>query len=267
MIIGVCIRAKNEQKIICDWVKHYLNLGFDKIFIYDNLSVPSIEESLKENNLLQDNVSIKIDTFPHSNQPVIYQECLDENKDLDWLFLCDADEFLWLKKGTIKEFLSKFSPDTSTVLINWLVYGSSNLAKYDKNKTVFEQFTYREEYQHFWNNFVKSFIRPKLNDKIGNVHITYHPDFKTRDIYHNILDTENLNLCDNKDKNLGSNSDVLLVHYMTLDFESMNQKFYRNHNGSLIPKNDHKYSLEWYRTPQYGFLDNVQDRRMIKYCQ
>ena len=32
MLIGVCIRAKNEQKIICDWVNHYLKLGFDKIY-------------------------------------------------------------------------------------------------------------------------------------------------------------------------------------------------------------------------------------------
>ena len=48
MKIGVCIRAKDEQKIICDWVRHYLNLGFDKIFIYDNMSKPSIENTLKE---------------------------------------------------------------------------------------------------------------------------------------------------------------------------------------------------------------------------
>ena len=37
MKIGVCIRAKNEQKIINDWVAYYLQLGFDKIIIYDNL--------------------------------------------------------------------------------------------------------------------------------------------------------------------------------------------------------------------------------------
>ena len=59
MRIGVCIRAKNEQKIICDWVNHYLKLGFDKIFIYDNMSEPSIESSLQEKNLLNEKVIIK----------------------------------------------------------------------------------------------------------------------------------------------------------------------------------------------------------------
>ena len=43
---------------------------------------------------------------------VLYDFCstidniADQNKDLDWILLCDADEFLWIKEGTIKEFLS-----------------------------------------------------------------------------------------------------------------------------------------------------------------
>lgn len=143
MKIGVCIVAKNEQKIICDWVSHYLKLGFDKIFIYDNMSEPSIESSLKEKNFVNDKIFIEIDTVKYSNQTVNYQKCINENKDLDWLLLCDADEFLWLKEGTIKDFLSIFSENTCSILINWLVYGTGNLQKYDKNKSVFKQFTMR----------------------------------------------------------------------------------------------------------------------------
>ena len=33
MKIGVCIRARDEQKIISTWVKYYIQLGFDKIVI------------------------------------------------------------------------------------------------------------------------------------------------------------------------------------------------------------------------------------------
>ena len=58
MKIGVCIRAKNEQKIIVDWTKHYLLLGFDRIIIYDNMSEPSIETTLKKSNILLDNIII-----------------------------------------------------------------------------------------------------------------------------------------------------------------------------------------------------------------
>ena len=66
--IGVCIRAKDEQNIISDWTKHYLNLGFDKIIIYDNLSEPSIYETLNNNNLINEKVIINIDTKKVTNQ-------------------------------------------------------------------------------------------------------------------------------------------------------------------------------------------------------
>ena len=134
---------------------------------------------------INEKIFIKYDVVKHSNQPVIYQECIDKNKDLDWILLSDCDEFLWLKEGTIKDFLSKFSEDTCTILINWLVYGTSNLEKYDNNKTVFNQFTLREEYGHFWNIFVKSFVRPKLIKKFGNVHVTYNKKYKVCNIYGN----------------------------------------------------------------------------------
>jgi hypothetical protein len=163
MKIGVCIRAKDEI-IINDWVNYYLKLGFDKIIIYDNMSNPSLKETIN----YSDKVEILIDTFAYSNQPVIYQECINNNKDLDWLLLCDADEFIYCKEN-IKNFLSQFSEDTCTILINWLVFGTSGLQVFDKSKTVFEQFKKRENYSHFWNIFVKSFIRPKLIENVGNV--------------------------------------------------------------------------------------------------
>ena len=241
-----------------------LKLGFDKIFIYDNMSEPTIESSLQEKNLVNDKVFIKIDTVQHSNQPVIYQECIDQNKHLDWLLLCDADEFLWIKEGTIKEFLSKFSEDTCTVLINWLVYGTSNLQTYDRNKTVFEQFIFREDYNHFWNRFVKSFIRPKLIEKIGNVHVTCNKNYKIGNVYNNNIMIENSKTCENLDKNLNDNTPLVLTHYMTLDFESMQHKFKRNHDGWLLEKNCNKYSLEWFKSEPYGFKDNVKDLRMIE---
>jgi hypothetical protein len=268
MKIGVCIRAKNEQKIICDWVNHYLKLGFDKIFIYDNMSEPTIESSLKEKNLLNDKVFIKIDTFDHwGGQTIIYQECVDQNKDLDWLLLCDADEFLWLKEGTIKDFLSKYSEDTCTILINWLLYGTSKLQTYDKTKSVFEQFTLREEYNHFWNKFVKSFVRPNLIEIFGNVHITYNSNYKVCNIYNNILSIINdPNKCDHRDNNLNDNSPIVLVHYMTLDFESMLKKYKKSHGTKgYLSDVDNKYSLEWYKSEIYGFKDNIKDLRMNKY--
>lgn len=262
MKIGVCIRAKNEHKIICDWVKHYLDLGFDKIFIHDNLSEPSIETTLLDKNLLNEKVFIKIDTYPHAGQAPVCQETLNNNKDFDWILLCDADEFLWIKEGTIKDFLSRFTDDTCTVLINWLVYGTSNLKTYDRNKTVFEQFTRRNKYSNFWNVFVKSFVRPNLIEKFGTVHITTNIKYKAKNIYGETVNVSKEGKCDNRDRKLSDNSPVVLVHYMTLDFESMLEKYKRNHEGWILCKEDDKYSLDWYNRAFKE--DDVEDLRMIK---
>ena len=36
MRVYLCALAKNEHLYINEWVKHYIDMGFDKIFIYDN---------------------------------------------------------------------------------------------------------------------------------------------------------------------------------------------------------------------------------------
>ena len=265
MKIGVCIRAKDEDKIIVDWVRHYIKLGFDRIIIYDNLSQNPIKKILDKKNLLITNkIKVFIDDIPYSNQPIIYQKAIDRNKDLDWLLLCDADEFLWIKDGNIKDFLSKYHDDVCTVLINWLVYGTSKLEKYDTSKTIFEQFIYRERYNHFWNRFVKSFVRPKLIEKFGNVHITINDKYKTNNVYNetvqvNYKDKLKCDLIDNKFSN---NTPLLLIHYMTLDFESMKQKYIRNHEGKLLEETCNKYSIEWYNCDTYGFKELEKDIRI-----
>ena len=272
MKIGVCIRAKDEQKLICDWVSHYLHLGFDRIIIYDNLSCPPLLDTLGPAGLLRDQVIVKIDDAKTNNQGRIYQESIDQNKDLDWLLLCDADEFLWIRHGarggtSIKRFLSFFPNDCCTVVINWLVYGTGGLQTYDESKTVFEQFVRRERYAHFWNRFVKSFVRPQLISQFVNVHVTQHPSYKVCDVNRRVLEPRPKQWF--LDPTLSDATPVVLVHYMTLDYESMRMKEKRNHDGVLLLKNDPKYSLTWYHNGyswgDTGFKDDVVDHRMVAY--
>ena len=119
MKIGACIRVKDEQNIICDWVRYYLHIGFDKLIIYDNKSYPCVEKTLTNSNLYDKNrIELIIDNFEGNGQHIVYQEAIENNKELDWLLLCDADEFIYIKNGNIKEFLNTFSTDTCTILIN-----------------------------------------------------------------------------------------------------------------------------------------------------
>ena len=92
MKVGVCLRIKDEY-FINEFIAHYILLGFDTIFIYDNLSNPSVDSIL--NPKLKDKVKIKIDDNIITNQHTCYTECINQNKNYDWIFLCDADEFLY----------------------------------------------------------------------------------------------------------------------------------------------------------------------------
>ena len=267
MYIGVCIRIKDEQKIICDWIKYYLTLGFDKIIIYDNNSFPSIEETLTSKNLYDKNyIEIILDNSEGNYQHIVYQKCIENNKQLDWLLLCDADEFLYITNGNIKNFLDKFSNDTCTVLINWVVFGSSKNIKFDLTKTVFQQFTMREDYNHFWNHFPKSFIRPKLIENFGNVHTTSNLNYKTKNVYNEEIFYRNYPF-DNEiiDKKLSDNTPVIIIHYMTLDLESMVLKREKNmKHGIGLDIYNPKYTLNWYFNNKIqGFKDNNEDLRML----
>lgn len=270
MKIGVCAKIKNEQKTICDWVRYYLKLGFDKITIYDDMSVPSVKDTLNDNDLLINGV-VDVLLYENSNtehgQEVNYLEFCKNNKHLDWALLCDGDEFLYSKENDIKKYLSNFSDDTCTILVNQLLFGTSKNKKYDESKTIFEQFTKREPYNHVDSKFVKSMVRPKLISDIKTPHIAYNKKYKVVGVYNNELNKRPINksrgyLCEYKDENISEETPLVIFHYMTLDFDSMEKKRQRNEKAGhwstewvRIPTGI-KYSVEWYNEV---FSDSEED--------
>ena len=273
MKIGVVIRSRDEDRIICDWVKHYKYLKFDKIIIFDMNSHNLIEEQLRKKNLYfgEDLIVIR------KNYYVDFPNCLiKENynlfNDLDWLLLCDNDEFLHIDKNiSVKDFLSNFGENVSTILINWVTFGTSKRNNYDYSKSVFEQFYMRENYNSFWNKFVKSFIRPKLFiNKIDNFssHIIKHNDYIISNVYNeNISKCLEKDNCSYIDNNLSDNTPAILIHFMTLDFENMTEK--RNKYITANINIQQRYTKDWYYgiiDPVQGFKDNNLDKRFFKYA-
>jgi hypothetical protein len=266
MLIGVFVRVCDEDKIICDFVKHYLFLNFDKIIIYDYNSQKHVKDTLSENNLIDSKIIIKRKNVYIENTS--YIEGINENKDLDWLLICDCDEFLYIKDNNIKKFLSQFSEDTCTIVINWVVFGNGGIKTYDKNKTIYEQFIIREKYNHFWNNFPKSIIKPKYIDTSKDtitVHIIESLNYLTKNVYNEIPEFKYVSHSQCIDYKLSDSTPVVLFHYMTLDLESMLEK---KKKYERIGSNSQRYSIEWYYNYKehisQSFKDDVTDDRMIK---
>jgi len=267
MKLGIFTRVKNEHKLIKEWIIHYINLGFDKVFIYDNISSPSVYSLIKDipKDYL-DKVVIFSDKSTNRNQENLYTEALfiARQNNMDWIFCCDGDELLSLRiDGLLKSFLSKFSDDTAVIPINWVTFGQGGNKTFDHDKLVIEQFIIRENYECFHNLFVKSFLRPNLIEKCDNSHKSSSGEYYTRNVYNEIIDCKaNVTIGENERAKINDETPLVLHHYMTLDETSMLEK--RERNIKEWPTSGDKYTLEWYSRE---FKDEVEDKSMFKYIE
>lgn len=144
MKVVVCALAKNEHKYINEWVKHYVDLGVDKIYLYDNDNVdsPYIRDFIDYKYL--DKVVIKDIRGQHRDkmQQEIYTEFYKNHRyTFDWCLFVDIDEFLmgitnlpsWLSLPQFKY--------AKQIRVKWRLFGDDDLIERDMSKGVKETFT------------------------------------------------------------------------------------------------------------------------------
>lgn len=169
--------VKNEYKYIKEFVNHYINLGFDKIFIYDNNDV----NGETYDNLLQEEINngfieiVNVRGLRRYQIQAYYDSYTKLKNENGWLFFLDVDEFLILNNSdNIKEFLSNNNFDNfNQILFNWLTMSDNNIIEYE-DKPLMERFTkpvYAQknvpEYLHdcTMNRHVKCCVR--LNNEVN----------------------------------------------------------------------------------------------------
>ena len=168
MKIALCCIGRLENRYSVEFVEHYLNLGFDKIFIYDNNynGEEHFEDVLKN---FVDKGCVEIINFRNKSESQFnaYNECYMNHKDeYEWMAFFDFDEFLVLEnEKNIKDFLSKGCFDKyNCVLVNWKIMDDNGLVKND-GRPVMERFTREMDinkcisYSFPENNHVKSIVR------------------------------------------------------------------------------------------------------------
>ena len=144
MEIVVCAMAKNEHKYINEWVEHYINLGVDKIYIYDNddLDKPYIRDFISSKFLNKCVIkNIRGQQKPKLQHDIYTGFYIKYGKTFDWCLFCDIDEFLfgvddihsWLEQPQFY--------NAEQIRIKWKLFGDDNLVQRDMNKSVVETFT------------------------------------------------------------------------------------------------------------------------------
>lgn len=213
MKVYICVIAIHEEPYIMEFVNHYLNLGVDKIILYDNHPSATLS-SLRENPHI-----IYVHYPGKQKQLPVYTETLiklNQSNEVDFVGFFDVDEFLFLKEGlNLKDWLATFE-DYSGVAVPWKLFGSSGLITYDP-RPVTERFRWgaRDCHTHF-----KSFVRPKEVIRINNPHFFY-----TSRPTRNAANTKTLTSAEDPCEDSGEVA--VLHHYFTKSYQEYLQKMNR----------------------------------------
>lgn len=137
----ICAIVKNERRFIREWVEHYLGIGFDKVYIYEDFGsgshVDELTDYIKDKRV--DVVNLDETHFvPHykkgtRTQSELYSKflrlCRNGEIDADWVGFFDVDEFMMFEEGWTLEMLEDDFADYGGVLLSWKLYGASGHLK------------------------------------------------------------------------------------------------------------------------------------------
>lgn len=93
----ICAIAKNENIYINDWVKHYLSLGFSKIYLFDNNDLTTeyvynrIDDSIRNKVVVFNKRDMHVQGLQLKCYTTFYKEY---NKKFNWCAFFDIDEYL-----------------------------------------------------------------------------------------------------------------------------------------------------------------------------
>jgi hypothetical protein len=181
--VAITCMAKCENDYIREWVEYHLDLGFDKIFIYDNNDLDGEHFDEVIGDYIEDGRCEVIDYRGRKCcQEDAYDDCYQRHRrEYDWIAVFDIDEFLTLKQHkNVHEFLSDSRYDGFELIhLNWMCYGDNEMLDNDGRGCV-ERFVTPLPYdaRRFKdfpeNNHIKSIVRGNLNH-INWHHVTHTP--------------------------------------------------------------------------------------------
>lgn len=174
--INVCLGAiaKNENNYIREWVEHYKNLNFNKIFLFDNndLNGETFDSVIKD--YIDDGFVEILNVRGKSNMQIYafneLYKC-DKIKDFDWIAYFDIDEFLFLDNcKSIQEFLNQDKyTKFNCIAINWKYFDDNNLTQVTNSFAVKERFTHEFNQPHDMRFAEHTFSKRIMKTKVPNL--------------------------------------------------------------------------------------------------
>ena len=144
---------KNEAHIMDEWVKHYLRIGADHIYMIDHLSNDNYMDVLS--SYINEK---KVTLFKSKHQAVRFGQIKAYNKlikphvkDSQWFAFLDMDEFLYSRQNNnVIDILN--NSEYNAYSVPWINFGSNGLL--DTPKSAIKSFTKRANYNSLEHIFV-----------------------------------------------------------------------------------------------------------------
>ena len=197
MKIALCSVGKKENLYAKEFIEYYFNLGVNHIYIYDDNE--KNDEKIRDIIPLEYYLNISLyetHSMNITHQSEAFTDCYKNNiEKFDWFIMLDMDEYLYIVNDTLEKYLNSPTIKKCDIIkINWVISRDNNLIYYEP-KPLFERF--RPPY--IKSKFIKSIIKGNISDLEYWVHSPlYSPS-----------------------KNITCNCAGKLIHYKTLNFESL----------------------------------------------
>lgn len=178
MRIAACCIFRDEARYLKEWVEFHLLVGFDILYMFNNLSVDNYMEVLEPyvsrgqvvlNQILSNDATEKGWIMRIQNDAFSFAVKQAKDDGVEWLALLNSDEFLYpIKEDNIKDVLDKVAPDVGQVSVNWQMFGH-NHKTLAPGELLTEHLTLTQGTDDE-NRHVKPIVRPEVVDCVTCAH-------------------------------------------------------------------------------------------------
>lgn len=169
--LSVCMIFRDEAPYLKEWIEFYRLLGVQHFYLCNHNSKDDYMEVLKP-YIKQEIVELKevpdanpdqgLPYFIYNHQNYFFNEIVQKARGISkWIAFLDSDEFLFpIEKDSLVEFLKDYE-EFGGVVVNWQMFGTSDVSRVKPNQLVIETLTHCAEQNHPINTHVKSILQPE----------------------------------------------------------------------------------------------------------
>lgn len=130
--LGILAIFNNESMIIKEWIEHYIWQGVEHFYLIDNDSTDNSVEIIQP---YIDEGIVSLYFLPEKHKQEEHYNTIFNiiKQDIEWLIVCDLDEFWFGVKKNLSNYLKELPSDINRVKTYWDIFGSCGYEKQPDN--------------------------------------------------------------------------------------------------------------------------------------